>query len=59
VTASFTQAAGAPLSLRPGDPSPSAEAIIVHDDSPIRAVADLKGRTVGVSKGCSRLRQAP
>jgi sulfonate transport system substrate-binding protein len=48
----FTQAAGAPLTFYAReDPSPSAEAIIVHDDSPVRAVADLKGRTVGVSKG--------
>jgi ABC-type amino acid transport substrate-binding protein len=30
--------------------SPRAEAIIVPDESPIRTVADLKGRTVGVSK---------
>jgi sulfonate transport system substrate-binding protein len=48
----FTQAAGAPLTFYAReDPSPSAEALIVHDDSPVRAVIDLKGRTVGVSRG--------
>jgi len=48
----FTQAAKAPLTLyAKEEPSPAAEAILVHEDSPIRSVADLKGRTVGVSKG--------
>ncbi len=48
----FTQAAGAPLTYYAKEnPSPAAEAILVHADSPIRSVADLAGRTVGVSKG--------
>jgi len=48
----FTQAAKAPLTLyAKEEPSPAAEAILVHEDSPIRTVADLKGKTVGVSKG--------
>ncbi|WP_438346593.1 aliphatic sulfonate ABC transporter substrate-binding protein [Methylorubrum populi] len=48
----FTQSAGAPLTFYAMEAgSPRAEAIIVPDESPIRTVADLKGRTVGVSKG--------
>ena len=48
----FTQAAGAKLTIYAREaPSPSAEAIVVHADSPIRTVADLKGRTVGVNRG--------
>jgi sulfonate transport system substrate-binding protein len=48
----FTQASGAKLTIyAKEDPSPHAEAIIVHEDSPIRSIADLKGKWVGVSKG--------
>ncbi|GJE42411.1 aliphatic sulfonate ABC transporter substrate-binding protein [Methylobacterium soli] len=48
----FTQSAGAPLTFYARERgAPSAEAIIVPADSPIRTVADLKGRTVGVSRG--------
>lgn len=48
----FTQAAGAKLTIYAREaPSPSAEAIIVHDDAPVRSIADLKGRTVGVNRG--------
>ncbi|KQP94166.1 ABC transporter substrate-binding protein [Methylobacterium sp. Leaf113] len=48
----FTQAANAPLTFYAREVgSPAAEAIIVPEDSPIRSIADLKGRTVGVSRG--------
>jgi sulfonate transport system substrate-binding protein len=48
----FTQSAGAPLTFYARERgAPSAEAIIVPANSPIRTVADLKGRTVGVSRG--------
>lgn len=48
----FTQAANAPLTYYAREnPSPAAQAIIVPDSSPIRSVADLKGKTVAVSKG--------
>ncbi len=48
----FTQAAGAPLTYYAKEnPSPAAEAILVHADSTVRTVAELAGRTVGVSKG--------
>jgi sulfonate transport system substrate-binding protein len=48
----FTQSANAPLTFYARERgSPAAEAIIVPADSPIRTVADLKGRVVGVSRG--------
>lgn len=48
----FTQSAGAKLTFYATEaPSPAAEAIIVHADSPIRSVKDLKGKRVGVSRG--------
>lgn len=48
----FTQAANAPLTFYAREVgAPSAEAIIVPAESPIRTIADLKGRTVGVSRG--------
>jgi len=48
----FTQAANAPLTYYAREaPSPGAQAIIVKPDSPIKTVADLKGKTVAVSKG--------
>lgn len=48
----FTQAADAPLTYYAREqPSPGAQAIIVQENSPIHAVADLKGKTVAVSKG--------
>lgn len=47
----FAQAAGAKLTfLAQEAPSPSAQAIVVKADSPIRSVADLKGRKVGFAK---------
>jgi sulfonate transport system substrate-binding protein len=48
----FSQAAGSPLlyvSFEP--PSPTGEAILVPKDSPIRTVADLKGKQVALNKG--------
>jgi sulfonate transport system substrate-binding protein len=48
----FTQAAHAPLTYYAEETSaPSAQAIIVPPNSPIRTVADLKGKRVAVSKG--------
>ncbi|WP_213954464.1 aliphatic sulfonate ABC transporter substrate-binding protein [Variovorax sp. dw_954] len=47
----FAQAAGAQLTFVAQEaPSPSAQAILVRADSPIRKVADLKGRKVGFAK---------
>lgn len=47
----FAQAAGAKLSFVAQEaPSPSAQAIVVPADSPIRSLADLKGRKVGFAK---------
>lgn len=48
----FTQAAGVDLVYYAKEsPSPAAQAIIVPKDSPIRSVADLKGKRVAVQKG--------
>jgi sulfonate transport system substrate-binding protein len=48
----FAQAAQARITyLAQEAPSPSAQAIVVPGDSPIRSVADLKGRKVAVTKG--------
>lgn len=50
----FAQAAGANLVYVAAIPSSGAgEAIIVKADSPIKSVADLKGKRVGVGKGTS------
>ncbi len=47
----FAQAAGASLTFVAQEaPSPSAQAIVVPADSPIRRLADLKGRKVGFTK---------
>ena len=47
----FAQAAGAQLTYFAQEaPSPSAQAIIVRDDSPLRSVAELKGKKVAVTK---------
>ena len=47
----FAQAAGSPL-LYVGyePPSPAGEAILVPKDSPLRTLADLRGRTVALNK---------
>ncbi|UST52367.1 aliphatic sulfonate ABC transporter substrate-binding protein (plasmid) [Comamonadaceae bacterium OTU4NAUVB1] len=47
----FAQAAGARLTFVAREaPSPGAQAILVRADSPLRRVADLKGRKVGFAK---------
>jgi sulfonate transport system substrate-binding protein len=48
----FAQAAGAPLVYVGHEPpAPRAEAILVPADSPLKTVADLKGKTVALNKG--------
>jgi len=48
----FAQAAGAKLAYVAEEaPSPSAQAILVKQDSPIKTIADLKGKKVAVTKG--------
>lgn len=48
----FAQAAGAQFVYIGHDPAaPEAEAIVVPKDSPVRSVADLKGRKVALNKG--------
>ncbi|MDO7902314.1 aliphatic sulfonate ABC transporter substrate-binding protein [Pseudomonas sp. K1(2024)] len=47
----FTQAAGARLTYFAREtPSPKAQAILVPSDSPLRTLADLKGKRVAVTK---------
>jgi sulfonate transport system substrate-binding protein len=47
----FAQAAGAELTFIAQEaPSPAAQAIVVKDDSPLKTVADLKGKKVGFAK---------
>ena len=48
----FAQAAGAPLAYVGYEPpAPAGEAVIVPSDSPIKEVAELKGRKVALNKG--------
>lgn len=48
----FAQAAGAPLVYVAHEPpAPEGEAILVQKDSPIKSVADLKGKKVALNKG--------
>lgn len=48
----FAQAAGAQFVYIGNDPpGPEAEAIVVPKDSPLKSVADLKGRKVALNKG--------
>jgi sulfonate transport system substrate-binding protein len=48
----FAQAAGAPLLyVAWEDVGPQAEAILVQKESPIRSIADLRGRKVALNKG--------
>lgn len=47
----FAQAAGAKLTYVAQEaPSPTAQAILVHPDSPLKSVADLKGRRIAFTK---------
>lgn len=47
----FAQAAGARLTFVAQEaPSPAAQAILVRADSPLKSVAELKGRKVGLAK---------
>ena len=48
----FAQAAGAPLVyIAHEPPAPTGEAILVRKDSPIKTVAELKGKNVALNKG--------
>lgn len=48
----FAQAAGAPLVYVGYEPAaPTGEALLVPKDSPLRTVADLKGKTIALNKG--------
>jgi sulfonate transport system substrate-binding protein len=48
----FAQAAGAPIQYVAYEPpAPKAEAILVPKDSPLKTVADLKGKKVALNKG--------
>ncbi|ATA60898.1 nitrate ABC transporter substrate-binding protein [Geobacillus stearothermophilus] len=48
----FAQAAGTPLLyVATTPPNPAAEAILVPKNSPIRTIADLKGKKVALNKG--------
>ncbi len=48
----FAQAAGADFVYVANEPpSPTAEAVVVRKDSPLKSVADLKGRRVALNKG--------
>jgi sulfonate transport system substrate-binding protein len=48
----FAQAAGAPLQyIAYEPPAPKGEAILVPKDSPLKSVADLKGKKVALNKG--------
>lgn len=48
----FAQAAGAPLAYVAATvPRPAAEAVLLPKDSPIKGVADLKGKKVAYNKG--------
>lgn len=48
----FAQAAGSKLTYYAEEtPSPSAQAILISKDSPIKTVSDLKGKKIAVTKG--------
>jgi hypothetical protein len=49
----FAQAAGAAIVYAAGSPITNGQGILVPKDSPIRSIADLKGKRVGFTKGSS------
>jgi sulfonate transport system substrate-binding protein len=49
----FAQAAGAAIVYVAGQPITNGQGILVPKDSPIRSLADLKGRRIGFTKGSS------
>jgi sulfonate transport system substrate-binding protein len=50
----FAQAAGIPFLYVGAEPGqPASEAVLVPEKSPIRRLADLKGRSIGLQKGSS------
>ena len=49
----FAQAAGANIVYVAGQPITNGQGILVPKDSPIRSLADLKGKRVGLTKGSS------
>jgi sulfonate transport system substrate-binding protein len=49
----FAQAAGAAIVYAAGQPITNGQGILVPQDSPIRTIADLKGKRIGFTKGSS------
>jgi sulfonate transport system substrate-binding protein len=49
----FAQSAGAALVYAAGEPITNGQGILVQNNSPIRSIADLKGKRVGFTKGSS------
>src|SRR6202012_5858759 len=49
----FAQAAGANIVYAAGQPITNGQGVLVQANSPIRAIADLKGKRVGFTKGSS------
>jgi sulfonate transport system substrate-binding protein len=49
----FAQSAGASIVYAAGEPIHNGQGILVPKDSPIRSIADLKGKRIGFTKGSS------
>jgi sulfonate transport system substrate-binding protein len=49
----FAQSAGAAIVYAAGEPITNGQGILVQSNSPIRTIADLKGKRVGFTKGSS------
>ena len=49
----FAQSAGAAIVYAAGQPVTNGQGILVQNNSPIRTIADLKGRRIGFTKGSS------